>query len=184
MKLSLGQALKVTGRLLLGSAAVPACHPAPITEKAPEQSVVLRGETAHALLKASGMFRDGEDACKGNDPFPDVSLSSKFCSDSPEVCQAICRGKTSNVLCGHGKGSPYEGQFRPEDPVNRAESATMAFRIDGEPPVSDENYVDVPKDAWFAKPAAHAKEKSLFPGEKLEPAKLLTQEDLTRMIRR
>ena len=84
-------------------------------------------------------FEDRVNEVKNEGPFYDVSRSAWYC-DAVEYC------KTRLLLAGDP-----DGNFRPEDPVSRAEAATVLKRLATEDTFVYETYFsDVPNDAWYA----------------------------------
>lgn len=76
---------------------------------------------------------------KNEGPFYDVSRSAWYC-DAIEYC------KTRLLLTGDP-----DGNFRPTDPVSRAEAAIVLKRLATEDTFVYETYFsDVPSDAWYA----------------------------------
>ena len=88
-------------------------------------------------------FQERVEEVQNEGPFYDVARSAWYCG-AVEYC------KTSLLLTGDP-----DGNFRPEDPVSRAEAATVLKRLATDETFYYETYFsDVPNDAWYAQDAS------------------------------
>lgn len=128
-----------------------------------------RAETAKFLLLA----RYGEvQEMTNNGRFSDVldgEWYTKF------VMQAAILG----VINGYP-----DGKFRPAQEINTAEFLKMITLMFNFPENLAYDFVDVPKDAWFAKYAGAADRYDLFPerGQNLEPSRQISRYDVAVAI--
>ena len=88
-------------------------------------------------------FQERVEEVQNKGPFYDVARSAWYCG-AVEYC------KTSLLLTGDP-----DGNFRPENPVSRAEAATVLKRLATDETFYYETYFsDVPNDAWYAQDAS------------------------------
>ena len=85
------------------------------------------------------------------------------------------------ILDGYGDGS-----FKPENPINRAESIKVLLESIGEAPDTEieDNFVDVPADAWFSGYVAKAKRQGIIKGYEdgtFRPAQTVNQVELLKI---
>ncbi len=106
--------------------------------------------------------------------------------DIPQWAQhAVEHVRDENIMKGFG-----DRTFRPKKALNRAEAVTLLLRAKNleydEIPVQDA-FVDVPKDAWFAKPISKAIEQGWIEGfsdETFRPGQLVNKAEFATLIKR
>ena len=93
---------------------------------------------------------------------------------------AIERWSESGVLRGY-----EDGRFGPDDPMTRAESATVIYRIWGCQPREGLPYADLDPNAWYydALTTMEHYEIALGRGDHIYPNEKLTREEACSMIR-
>ena len=80
-----------------------------------------------------------------------------------------------------------QGCFQPESVMTRAMLVTVLWRYEGEPIEGENNFTDVPEDAWYAnavKWAAHNKIVDGIGGGRFDPDGKLTREQLATILYR
>lgn len=97
--------------------------------------------------------------------------------------EAVAYLSGKEIMTGTGNG-----EFSPNDAFNRAQLATVLYRIAGEPAVSGTaSFTDVAADAWYAKPVSWAQQSGVINGVddgKFAPDIPVTLEMLVTMLYR
>ena len=97
--------------------------------------------------------------------------------------EAAARLRDKGIMTGTGNG-----RFSPNETFNRAQLATVLYRMAGEPSVSGAaGFADVAPDAWYAKPVAWARQTGVVNGVdsgRFGPDTPVTQEMLVTMLYR
>ena len=94
--------------------------------------------------------------------------------------QAIERWSQQGVIQG------FDGAFRPDDTLTRAELAALLTRLMGYQSRSDADFADVPADAWYAPyvSLAHAAGVLLGDGTALRPLDAITRQEAMCLLAR
>lgn len=109
--------------------------------------------------------------------FPDVPDESWF-------AEYVKKAKELGIVGGY-----EDGYFRPENNINRAEALKIIFELSGEQMMEplENPFADVPKEAWFAKYANSAKEKTVLDvnlSGNIHPEDYITRGDVAELIYR
>ena len=120
---------------------------------------INRAEAIKVLLKALPETQDQTTPIETEIPnpktfyFPDITPTDWFFED-------LVIAWNNKLITGYN-----DGLFHPENTINRAESLKIALLKEGTQipdQITDPPYTDVPADAWFAKYAQIAKERTIF----------------------
>ncbi len=150
----------------------------------PKQNI-SRAEALKIFLLASKTITDTKAVINENkeSPLSDVPANSWF---APYISIA----KEKNIITGYDDGS-----FKPENPINLAESLKMYFeaintandgQIDFEASIN-ENFIDVAPDAWFSKYTSYAGFRqiiNIYSDNTINPNQLMTRGYLAEIIYR
>lgn len=132
---------------------------------------VTRAEAVTFLWRATGRTPGG------SEPFVDVPSNAWY---TPAVRWAHSKGITTGV-----GGS---NRFEPNRPVTRAEMVTFMWRAAGKPAAGASGFVDVPANAWYAKPVAWAKAQKITTGvggsNRYEPVRSVTRAEAVTFLYR
>lgn len=97
--------------------------------------------------------------------------------------EAVAYLSGRGIMTGTGNG-----KFSPDDTFNRAQLATVLYRVAGEPAVSvTASFVDVAPGAWYARPVSWAQHSGVINGVgegRFAPNEPVTQEMLVTMLYR
>lgn len=125
-------------------------------------------------------------ACAANDPAASEAAEAGSFSDVPSgawYAGAAAYLSDRGVMSGTGGG-----RFSPDDAFNRAQLATVLYRMAGEPAVNGTaRFADVAPDAWYARPVAWAQQSGVINGVgggRFAPDDPVTQEMLVTMLYR
>ena len=133
-------------------------------------------------------------ACAANDPAITEATAAALVlaaetSDFTDVPDGAWYADAVTYLSGKGiMTGTGNGKFSPDDPFNRAQLATVLYRIVGEPAVSGvAEFTDVAAGAWYAKPVSWAQQSGVINGVgegHFAPNEPVTQEMLVTMLYR
>ena len=139
---------------------------------------------AEAVVMFSRLLSESMDltADHRNDCYPDVEYNNPSMLQ-PWYANQVCYMHSLGVLADYSR----DANFRPDDPVSRAEFATLAAHFDNLKYTEKNNFSDVPPDHWAVKYINSAEAKGWitgYPDGTFKPEANITRAEVVTLVGR
>jgi len=139
---------------------------------------------AEAVVMFSRLLSESMDLTKDHryDCYPDVEWNNISMS-LPWYANQVCYMHRLGVLADYSR----DARFRPDEPVTRAEFATLAAHFDNLALTDENKFSDVPRDHWALKYINSAAAKGWvtgYPDGTFKPEALITRAEVVTLVNR